>query len=402
MYINNCQVGLNMSNGAPTGQSVGSVTFIDSSMSNTPVGFITGRAVNGASQPPAAGSLILENVSLKNVPVAVEGPGGVTALAGTTSSTVIAGWGQGHAYTTNGSTSFEGPITPNPRPSSLLQGDGKYYERSKPQYQTLPVTDFLSVRSYGATGNGKTDDTDAFQKVILAGAAAGKVVFVDAGTYKVTKTVYIPAGSKIVGESYSVIMSSGSFFADINNPQPVVQVGHPRESGQIEWSDMIVSTQGEQAGAVLIEWNLASPSSVPSGMWDVHARIGGFAGSDLQLAQCPTTPHVATPPASVNNNCIAAFLTMHVTPSATGLYMENVWLWTADHDVEDANSTQITIYTGRGLYVESNDGVLWLYGTAVEHHSKYQYQFADTQTIVMGQIQTETPYYQYDPEDSRI
>jgi len=160
---------------------------------------------------------------------------------------------------------------------------------------------------------------------------------------------------------------------------------------------LLYSTQGEQAGAVLIEWNLASPSSTPSGMWDVHARIGGFGGSNLQLAQCPTTPKVATPPASVNNNCIATFLTMHVTPSATGLYMENVWLWTADHDVEDANLTQITIYTGRGLYVESDDGVLWLYGTSVEHHSKYQYQFANTQAIVMGQIQTETPYYQYVP-----
>jgi hypothetical protein len=113
---------------------------------------------------------------------------------------------------------------------------------------------------------------------------------------------------------------------------------------------MIVSTQGEQAGAVLIEWNLASPSSMPSGMWDVHARIDGFAGSDLQVTQCPTTPYVATPPASVNNKCIAAFLTMHVTPSATGLYMENVWLWTADHDVEDANLTQIT-YTQAEVYM---------------------------------------------------
>lgn len=30
------------------------------------------------------------------------------------------------------------------------------------------------------------------------------------------------------------------------------------------------------------------------------------------------------------------------------------------------------------------------YGTAVEHHSKYEYQFVDTRDIFMGQIQTET------------
>jgi glucan 1,3-beta-glucosidase len=119
-----------MSTGAPTDQSVGSVTFIDSFINNTQIGFITGHAKNGTSQPPAAGSLILENVSLNDVPLAIQGLYGVTSLEGTTGSTVITGWGQGHAFTPNGSTSFEGGITPNSRPSSLVQGDGKYYERS--------------------------------------------------------------------------------------------------------------------------------------------------------------------------------------------------------------------------------------------------------------------------------
>lgn len=54
---------------------------------------------------------------------------------------------------------------------------------------------------------------------------------------------------------------------------------------------MIVSTQSAQAGATLIEWNLASRGT-PSGMWDVHTRIGGFSGSNLQVVQCPTTPAV--------------------------------------------------------------------------------------------------------------
>ena len=55
-------------------------------------------------------------------------------------------------------------------------------------------------------------------------------------------------------------------------------------------------------------------------------------------------------------------MAMHVTKSATGLYMENNWLWTADHDLDDArnNNTQLTIYAGRGLYVESEQGRLWL------------------------------------------
>jgi glucan 1,3-beta-glucosidase len=38
------------------------------------------------------------------------------------------------------------------------------------------------------------------------------------------------------------------------------------------------------------------------------------------------------------------------------------------------------------------------YGTAVEHHVKYEYQFVDTRDIFMGQIQTETAYYQPNPD----
>jgi glucan 1,3-beta-glucosidase len=36
-------------------------------------------------------------------------------------------------------------------------------------------------------------------------------------------------------------------------------------------------------------------------------------------------------------------------------------------------------------------------GTAVEHHTLYQYQFANTKNIYAGFIQTETPYYQPNP-----
>ncbi|KAH8821809.1 beta 1,3 exoglucanase [Xylogone sp. PMI_703] len=395
--INNCQVGFDMSsiaadaNQQPTGAGQGSTTIVDSSISNTPVGILTSYGA-----PPnkfvSAGSIIIENLALTNVPVAVKSSvNGATLLNG--GSTTIAGWGQGNRYTPTGPQKFQGAITPFNRPGSLLAG-GKFYTRSKPQYNTLPVSSFSSVRTAGAKGDGVTDDTTALQNVINSATSAGKVVFFDAGTYKVTKTLTIPAGAKLVGEAYSVIMSSGSFFNNINSPQPVVRVGTAGSTGQVEWSDMIVSTQGAQAGATLIEWNLSSPSGSPSGMWDVHTRIGGFAGSNLQVAQCVKTPSST----AINNNCIGAYMSMHVTPSASGLYMENNWLWTADHDIDDSGNTQITIFNGRGLYIESTAGNIWLVGTGVEHHTLYQYQFANTQNIYMGFIQTETPYYQPNPQ----
>lgn len=352
--INNCQKGIDLSAVVSgTGAlNVGSVTLIDSSITNTPIGILT--AYNAPSSSPATGgSLIIENVILTNVPVAIQSLG-TTILAGTTGTTTIAGWGEGHEYTPTGPTSFKGPITPNSRPSSLLSGSN-YYVRSKPQYNTLPATSFSSVRTAGATGNGVTDDTAALQNIINSATAAGKIVYFDAGTYKVTSTLLIPAGAKLVGEGYPVIMSSGSFFSNMASPQPVVKVGTAGSTGQVEWSDMIVSTQGAQAGATLIEWNLAT-SGTPSGMWDVHTRIGGFVGSNLQIAQCTKNAAVTT----INTACIGAFMSMHITASASGLYMENNWLWTADHDIDDSANTQLTIYNGRGLLIESTAGTFWL------------------------------------------
>ncbi|EON68919.1 hypothetical protein W97_08177 [Coniosporium apollinis CBS 100218] len=395
--IKNCSVGLNIASGGPTAQAVGSVAFFDSSISDTPVGIVTARDPNNP-QPVSGGSLILENVQLNNVPVAVQGPGNTTALAGTTGSSTVSAWGQGRSYLPNGPNNFQGPIPPNNRPGSLLSAGGKFYERSKPQYENVPLQRFLSARDAGASGDGRTDDTEALQKAIFRAARSNQILFIDAGTYVVTSTLYIPSGSRITGETYPVIMSSGKFFADIKKPQPVVQVGKPGERGTIEWTDTIVSTRGPQAGAILIQYNLANSPNNPAGMWDVHVRVGGFAGSDLLLANCPTQRNDTVDTIEeINPNCISGYLSMHITKGANGLYMENCWIWVADHDIEDPALTQITIYAGRGLHVESEVGNIWLVGTGVEHHVKYEYQFVNTRNVFMGQIQTETAYYQPNP-----
>ncbi|KAJ5976298.1 hypothetical protein N7481_010005 [Penicillium waksmanii] len=381
LTITNCTTAISVNNGGVGNQLVGSVVVLDSTIQDCST-FVTSAWQSSTS---SNGSLILENIALENVPVAVKGPSG-TVLAGGT--TTIGAWGQGHKYTPNGPTNFQGTFTAPTRPSALLaSGSSNYYTKSKPQYEASAQSLFVSIRSAGAAGDGSTDDTSAIQSALTSAASSGKIVFFDQGTYKVTKTIYFPPGSRIVGEAYPVIMASGSTFSSISNPVPVIQVGKSGESGSVEWSDMIVSTQGSTPGAVLIEWNLAASSG--SGMWDVHARIGGFAGSQQQVAQCPTS-------AAVSAACEVAYMSMHITSSASGVYLDNVWLWTADHDLDSADNTQISVYSGRGLLVEGQN--IWLYGTGVEHHSLYQYQFSGAKSVVAGFIQTETPYYQPNPD----
>jgi glucan 1,3-beta-glucosidase len=54
---------------------------------------------------------------------------------------------------------------------------------------------------------------------------------------------------------------------------------------------------------------------------------------------------------------------MHITPSASG-YFENVWLWTAGHDIDDLLNIQVSVYVARGMLIESTNPV-WLYGCMV-------------------------------------
>jgi glucan 1,3-beta-glucosidase len=360
--INNCRVGLNMSAVDVNGDvNVGSITFLDSEIINTPIGIITSRTAS--SEPDAAGSLYLENVKLDKVGIAVQGPNGTSYLEGSSNPSVIEAWADGHRYLPQGPVEARSPIAPTKRPKELLDATGKYYERSKPQYGDVPLSQFLSARDLGVTGDGRTDDTAALNAAISRATTEHKILFLDAGFYIVTSTIYIPPRSILVGEALaSVFLSAGPYFNDIDDPKPVVRIARQGEQGRVELSDLIVSTQGQQAGAILIEYNLGTYNDEPAGLWDVHTRIGGFAGSNLQTEQCMKTPDVIVIGENLVQECIAAYMSFHVTTWGAGLYMENNWLWTADHDLDDAsnNNTQITIYAGRGLLIESLQGPIWL------------------------------------------
>jgi glucan 1,3-beta-glucosidase len=255
----------------------------------------------------------VENINMNNVGVAVK-YSGATVLNGGTGK--IAAWGQGHRYTPDGPQTFQGSFTPARRPGGLLNGD-KYWAISKPQYEGLPVSSFYSARSLGARGDGRTDDTTAVQNAINKAVADNKVLYFDHGTYIITNTIRVPPGARMVGETFSVLQATGNTWSNVNNPIPVIQIGKPGESGQVQWSDMIVATQGPTPGAKIIEYNLNSARG--SGLWDIHTRIGGAKGTSLQVAQCPTY--------SNKPQCMAAHTNVHITKSASGVYFENNWFW---------------------------------------------------------------------------
>ena len=64
------------------------------------------------------------------------------------------------------------------------------------------IYDTVSVKDFGATGDGSTNDTAAIQAAIASVTTNGGTVRVPAGRYKVTATIYLPSGVNLVGEGY--------------------------------------------------------------------------------------------------------------------------------------------------------------------------------------------------------
>ncbi|OBT89655.1 hypothetical protein VE02_01791 [Pseudogymnoascus sp. 03VT05] len=393
LEIDSCQIGIDMANGGASSQTVGSVLVMDSKISNTPVGIAT---VYQTTEGATNGTLIIENVDMSsNVPVAVKNTGTqATLLAG---NAKIDSWIQGREYkAVNAGKDVQGSTYSTTKPAGLVGADGRVFVKSKPQYADVPSSSFISVKDKGAKGDGVTDDTAAIQAVFDS-ATANQVVYFDHGAYVITKTVNVPNNIRITGEIWPLIMAGGdSFFKDQANPKPVFKVGNAGESGAVEISDLIFETLGPQPGAILMEWNLGQTSQGSSGLWDVHFRIGGSAGTKLQSNTCSKTPQQITP---VKNECVAAFLLLHVTAKGA-VYVENCWFWVADHELDLADHNQINIYNGRGVLIESNPGPVWLWGTSSEHNVLYNYQVNAAANVFMGLIQTETPYYQSNPDAS--
>jgi len=214
------------------------------------------------------------------------------------------------------------------------------------------------------------------------------VLYFPYGTYIISSTVVIPPGTRLVGQAWTILMASGSAFQNAAMPVPMLQVGTPGQMGVAQFSDFVISTKGPQPGAILIEWNLHDPPNAPgsNGIWDVHYRIGGAIGTNIEPNNCPADDGSGAPP----SQCNGAWALLHVTTTGN-IYAENVWGWTADHDID--KGPQINVYNSRGFLCESQ-GPVWLYGTAMEHSVLYEYNFHGAKDVFMGCIQTETPYYQ--------
>lgn len=138
------------------------------------------------------------------------------------------------------------------------------------------LRDMLSVKDFGAVGNGTTNDVTAIQNAINAAAAlpasggssglggiSGATVYFPPGVYRINSGITIPDGVKLVGngERATVIKYYGSGSA-VSNPTPGTRIG------KIGIMEMTIKDEG--TGTIGLDLNSVSYSEFTS-LW-----IDGF------------------------------------------------------------------------------------------------------------------------------
>ncbi|KAL4756108.1 pectate lyase superfamily protein-domain-containing protein [Aspergillus foveolatus] len=387
--IESCINGLTIVGGAGgsmgTGQGVGSLILADAIIANTPNGIITSLHAENST------SLLLHNVGFFNVETAVVDSVKNKVLLAGGDEVLKDSWGFGTVTNASGASSFvDGSDIPVMNRTEGMTGTQAYvkpnwFTRRRPQYEDLAAEDIVNVKLFGVKGDGTSDDTVMLNWVLSYAANLSSVVYFPYGIYIITDTLDVPVGSRIVGQAWPQIMATGSKFEDIDKPHVAVKIGDPGDVGIIEIQDLLFTASGPTAGAILVQWNVKQSSKGSAAMWDSHFRIGGAVGTNLQKEQCPKET------GRVNLGCIAASLLLHLAPTSTP-YLENIWVWVADHDLDVITQDQIDVYSARGILIESKKA--WLYGTSSEHNVLYQYQLSEAENILMAMIQTESPYYQ--------
>lgn len=186
IHVEDCKIAIEMHAMHHDRQGVGALLLSDWAIRNTPIGVWLEDAQTGR--------LTLDHVRVHNVPAIVQDSRGTTLLAppdGCTSHSVPL-WIKAPASSSlvvpmpgierHGSL-FMGTPTVRPyRPACLVDAQGRWFGREKPQC-TSPAyadpdaseRDLVSVRNFGATGDGATDDRAALQAAL--DASVGKIVY---------------------------------------------------------------------------------------------------------------------------------------------------------------------------------------------------------------------------------
>lgn len=246
---------------------MGSLILLDTVFAFTKTAILTSLMAENST------SFLLQNANFVQVDTAIKDNVQNRVLMAGGKHVTVESWGFGLLETgSTDSTFVNGQHIPSANRSNSLTGPDGYFQknwfqRRRPAYTDIGMSHVIDVKAWGAAGDGTTDDTGALNSILNRAANQSSIVYFPFGVYKITDTLHVPVGSRIMGQAWSQIMASGVKFQDERKPRVAVKVGNTGDVGIVEIQSMMFTVSGPTAGAVLMEWNVHESVQGSAGMW---------------------------------------------------------------------------------------------------------------------------------------
>ncbi len=320
---------------------------------------VSGPAVVVSNVGNAANQISLRNVVCRAVPVLV---------AARTGEVMAAGVGRGvyrvksftHGLEMEGLDAVLEMVTKvETEPMAKMPGA---FEKDIPAIPEM--SSWVSVRDFGAVGDGKTDDTEAVKRAV----AANRNVYFPQGWYVVSETIELKPETNLIAlhpfGTQLMLAESTPAFSGFGSPKALLETP---VGGKNIVTGLGINTGAYNYRAVGVKWQAGEKSY----MNDVKF-VGGHGGmtrpgpeADAERASWSRPPKISTPrePSTAPGMDYAwdtQYWSMWVTNGGGGTF-KNIW---------SASS-----YAASGLYVSDTETPGRIYAMSLEHHVRNEARF---------------------------
>ena len=227
----------------------------------------------------------------------------------------------------------------------------------------LPSMDeWVSVKTFGAAGDGETDDTEALRQA----AASGKAVFFPEGSYLATDAITLAAGTQLIGmnpiSTQIILIDDTPAFAGFGTPLPLLETSR----GFNLINGIGIDTAGKNPRAVGCKW-LASEKSYMNDVKFVggHGLLSGW-GSIYNASR--------TADGNPDREWDFQYASLWITEEGGGVFKD---VWSASP------------YAEAGLAITSTRTPGRMYCISLEHHVRSELKMRDVENWAFYAFQTE-------------
>jgi len=229
------------------------------------------------------------------------------------------------------------------------------------------MSEWVSVKTFGAAGDGETDDTAALQKA----AATGKPIFFPEGWYRATDTIKMAKNTQFIGMSsistQIVLLDDEPAFAGFGTPVPLLE----SSCGFNLLNSLGIDSGGKNPRAVAVKW-LANAQSY---MNDIKF-VGGHGQLPKGMGTNWYNPYNANRTGDINptREWDFQYSSLWITDGGGGIFKD---IWSASP------------YSESGITITNTKTPGKIYCSSLEHHVRHELKMRDVENWAFYALQTE-------------